>query len=385
MSSKILYICTGHQDQDHKVDYLIQLLKKVKSEGGDVCYGTHCNYRLNDISEYCNIIFDNNNEYLTEEFFYENCDYITEDTFSDCFTYTFKPNDKIILKKLYSTSHSKPCFLNIKNVIHFAKANNYEWIVYFEYDSLLPDGNLHEKIKKRIRVLENSNKVGYGYIAEDMRIGLIFPHLFISKVDIFYEYEKFNQPSKTNLEFLKTYGNILPEEILFRIFTNNENFILNSAFNLESDYDYHSDLTHSLSGIEPFSIYTAMESIINKTDLSIFKRECMLEFYPTKVSENIYTLYFWFINRSDVNYIFDYVEVSIDNNVVLFLENIHKGLSWWFEHIITNYQMNSESNNIVKLKYQVNLPNGEKHKEETKLHLKSLDKYHLYKNVEFLD
>lgn len=378
--SKILYICTGHQDQDYKVDYLLEILKKVKSEGGDICYGTHCDYRLDDIYEYCDyVIYDKNNEYLNEEYFLENCQEINDDSFSGFFNYTYSPNNDIELIKLFNTSHTKPCIINIKNSISVAKSNNYDWVVYFEYDSLLPDGNLHDKIKKRVRVLENMNKNGYAYIAEDMRKGLLFPHLFISKTDVFYNDEKFKKTCNTNLEFLKVYGNIVSEEILFDIF-NNDNFILTSSFNLESDYEYNADLKGSLSGNDRFSLFDASESKHHKTDVDIFMSSCKLEIYPLKISDGLYNIDFWLIQRNDVSYIFDYIKVKIDGVNVIYLENFVRDYQGWYTaNIINGYNVDYNSDTLVEIDYQVNLPNSEKLSDTFKINLKYIDKYHLYK------
>lgn len=384
LDSKILYICIGHQDADYKVEYLLELLKKVKSQGCNICYGTHCSYRLNDISEYCDVIYDKNNEYLTEEFFFENIQEVREETFTECFRYTYTPNHKIELMKLFNTSQGKPCFLNIKNVLSFAKSNDYEWIVFFEYDSLLPEYNLHEKVKKRIRVLNNLNKDGYGYMAEDMRSGVLFPHLFISKVDVFYNDKNFNLPSRSNIDYLRTYGNNVPEEILWRIFNSNEKFILTSAYNLESDYDYDKDLTDSISGKAPFSIFALSECQHEKSETKKFKRDCSFGFYPSKNSEGLFNLDFYLTKKSDTVYNFDFIKVYVDDEIVMNFETTSFSLSWYFDTVIKNYQI-EDIDKIIRIEYQLKLPDGETLSEEIKMNMRHIEKYFLYKNAKYID
>jgi len=386
MKSNILYICVGHQDQDYKVDYLLKILKKVKEEGGDICYGTHSSFRLNEISDYCDyIIYDKNNEYLDDNFFFQNCQSIEGGVFSGRFIYTYRPTDGIILTNLFSTSHNKPCMVNIKNVMSIAKSNDYEWVVFFEYDSLLPDGNLHEKVKKRIRVLENTYKSGYGYISEDMRKGLLFPHLFISRTDVFYNDKDFVKPFRTKLQFLKTYGNLVTEEILSRIFSNNENFVLTSSFNIESDYDFDTDLTNSLSGNDRFSLFDVNDANHHKTHSDIFKRECKLEFYPNKLSDNVYNIDFWITQRNNISYNFDYIKILIDGQEIISLENFVKdSQSWYCRNVISNYNFSVDPNILIELNYQVRLPNSEIIKDTFKMNLENIEKYFLYRNSEYI-
>lgn len=386
MNSNILYICVGHQDQDHKVDYLLNILKRVKEEGGDICYGTHTDFRLSEISEYCDyIIYDKNNEYLDDNFFFQNCQSVEENAFSGFFTYTYSPVDGIILKNMFSTSHNKPCMVNIKNSVSIAKSNNYEWIVFFEYDSLLPDGNLHERVKKRIKVLENTGKSGYGYVAEDMRKGLLFPHLFISKTDVFYNDKSFVKPCRTNLEFLKTYGNLVTEEILLRIFNNNENFILTSSFNIESDYDFDNDLTNSLSGNDRFSLFDAGDANHHKIHSDIFKRECKLEFYPVKISDNVYNIDFWITQRNNISYNFDYIKILIDGHEIINLQNfVRDSKGWHSMNVISNYNLGVDPNILLEFNYQVTLPNSEVITNTFKMNLENLEKYFLYRNLEHI-
>lgn len=383
MKSDILYICTGHQDQDYKVDYLLEIISKVKNEGGIVCYGTHCDYRLNEIYGLCDhVIYEKNNEYLSEEFLFENCEQISEDSMSNFFNYWYSPNQSILLQKAYISNHSKPCITNIKNVISFAKSNDYKWIVYFEYDSLLPDSNLVNKIEKKIKVLENLNKDGYAYLAEDTRKGLLFPHLFISKVEVFYKDNKFNNSIEQNLDYLKNYSNICPEEILLNIFSV-DNFILTSAFNLESDYDYDYDLTQSLKGEKRLSKFDALDALHHKNELDIFKRECKIEFYPSLTPDGFYNIDLWIVKNNESKYVFEYISVTIDETEVLSLKNftIDGSYTWYCEHVLQNYDLTNDSRELIQVRYQVTLPNSEIFTDSSILKLKHLDKCILFKEA----
>ena len=215
-----------------------------------------------------------------------------------------------------------------------------------------------------------------------MRKGLLFPHLFISKTDVFYNDKSFVKSCRTNLEFLKTYGNLVTEEILSRIFSNNENFVLTSSFNIESDYDFNNDLTNSLSGKDRFSLFDAGDANHHKIHSDIFKRECKLEFYPVKVSENVYNIDFWITQRNNISYNFDYIKILINGQEILNLQNfVRDSKGWYCTNVISNYNV-VDPNILVELNYQVILPNSEVITNTFKFNLENLEKYFLYRHIE---
>jgi hypothetical protein len=151
----ILFICTAHQVNDDRVNHLLHNFKILKDQNLDVCLTTHSNYGLDKLSEYCDyLVFDKDNYFPSLQDLLGNLRNIDISKFNTRFHSFHNINigdQPTVLKSFFWESHSKSALSNFKNGIDIAETRNYKWIVYLEYDTVLPEINLREYFLNKIR------------------------------------------------------------------------------------------------------------------------------------------------------------------------------------------------------------------------------------------
>lgn len=291
----ILFIITSHQVNDDRVNHLVNNLKKIKEQNIDICVTTHCDYGIEKISQYCDyLVYDKDNYYPKLQDILDNLQYIDLNRLKSRFhAYSdlFFNGNKTALSSYFFECHSKSALANFKNGINIAMSRNYKWVVYLEYDIILPNLNLKEYFTNKINELESLDKDGHGYYCEDGRKSLIWPLFFIIKTKIFSDDENFMSNWQESIsKYLLTYGNMSFEEIIDSILNRN-NFISESAFNINNNMGY------SIKDMEELSIFHQRQLPQFTFDLFNFY---YTRLFAVKNDDDSYGLEFWFVIKEKV-------------------------------------------------------------------------------------
>ena len=399
MNNKILFICSGHQDNDNKLEYVINNLKALSRQNLDICYASHTDYGIDKLSKYCKyLVYDKDNLFPNESDLFNNLENIDEDRFKFLITSYFGFPFGRLNNRLFLT-HSKSALSILKNSVYLAKANNYDWIVYFEYDAVLPDINLKDYFEEKIQYLDNNKLDGDFYHCEGDRFPLIWPHFFISKPSLFLNDKNFNSDFSTSDSFVKLYANQFFEQILTELvgLYHDENNIMRNRTNIS--------IRSSNEIIDDFKFTSVNKSVCEQGVLSKFSlgdkekdeneknsNSCanhfpwFVELYPKEIEKDVFQLLLViYSGNTDKNQLFklNYLSVTDDNNTNLVnLNDIELKLGHWQSYIVlNNYKLKPEEENIF-IDYCIELVNVRKVNVNYKLNLNQLNKY---KNFRFLE
>ncbi len=217
-NKKILAICTGHQNNDAKVEHLKNLLSRIKKDGVDVCYCTHTPYRIDEISDLVKFVYyDSDNKFPTEQELVDSLSDIDENKITGTYHF-FRTLGGRQYKKFFWESHNRSALSNFKNGVSIACQLGYEWITFFDYDIMIPPKNLSEYLEDSIELLESQGLNGLFYMCDGPRTGYIWPMLYVCRPQIFSEHPDFSNPwQRSSKDYYINFGNICFEEIITRI------------------------------------------------------------------------------------------------------------------------------------------------------------------------
>lgn len=368
----ILFICTAHQVNDDRVNHLVHNFKILKEQNLDICLATHSNYGLDKLSDYCDyLVFDKDNYFPSLQDLLDSLEKIDISKFDTNFHAYRNINlggKETVLKSFFWESHSKSALANFKNAIDIARTRNYKWIVYLEYDTVLPEINLREYFLNKIEEIESQNKNGHGYICEDGRHPLIWPLFFISKTKIFSEDQNLmNVWQESVSNYFQTFGNKSFEEVIDNIIKKN-NFILESAFQINSNMGY------SIKNMEELSIFHQRDLVKDK----INPLDCYYpRFFINKKDNNFYDVELWIIIDKKIPDEKEFKVNIYENDVNVRQLEIHDTHipSWRLFPIYDN--INSSLDKKIKFETIIIFENKEDYIFSCEFNLNQIEKYHL--------
>lgn len=385
--NNILFICSGHQDSDSRLEHVLGNLKKLSDMNIDICYTTHCSNGLEKISKYCKyLIYDSNNLFPNESDLFNNLESISLEKFEFLLTsYKDLPIGKIN-NRLFLT-HSKPALSNFRNGVYTAINKNYSWIVYIEYDIVLPEIDILKYFKDKVEYLNSNNLEGDFYHCVDERHPLIWPHFFICRPEIFRDDVDFNSNLESSEDFIKIYANRFFEQILNRIVRSKNNVIIRSGDEIINDLNFNIDnsIICDQGVLSKFSS-SGKNSDINELDLTSSKNHSPwnIELYTLGNNDEYgLNLVIHSLGGSNEIYKLNYLNISDDNsNSLLTLNDMELKINNWYSfNILSNYRIKSEIENIY-VEYSIEMINVKKINVSYKLNLNSLDKY---KHLRFIN
>ncbi len=368
----ILFICTAHQVNDDRVNHLLHNFKILKDQNLDVCLTTHSNYGLDKLSEYCDyLVFDKDNYFPSLQDLLNNLDNIDISKFNTRF-HSYRNihlgNQETSLKSYFWESHSKSALSNFKNGIDIAKTRNYKWIVYLEYDTVLPEINLREYFLNKIKELETKNKDGHAYICEDSRYPLIWPLFFISKTNVFSEDKNLMSSWQEYISsYFNFFGNKSFEEVVDDIIKKN-NFILDNAFQINSNMGY------SINKMEEISLFHQRDLVKDKINPLDFYYP---RFFVNKKDNNLYDVELWIIIDNKVPDEKEFkIKIFEDDKIIreLIVHDTHIP-SWRSYPIYEN--VDSSINKKIKFEAIITFNNKEDFIFSCEFNLNQIEKYYL--------
>lgn len=372
-NKNILFICSAYQNNDDKLKHLKKNLNELKKQEIDICLTTHSSYGLDELASECKyIIYDYDNNYTNLQDLLDNLENIQNEKlinlFHSYYTFTFE-NQQQYLRTFFWESHSKPTLSCLKNAINLAKSKKYEWIVYFEYDIILPSCDLNLYFQNLIDKLENENKVGHAYMCPDSRHPLIWPMFFLVKTDVFYEDDNFKSNwQKSPSKFYANFGIQNFEQIIDTIIKKRD-VIIEEPGEIIKNMDYQD---------RDFRFLTLFGAHMVTTDF--FGKRNPLEFYNPKFyarkkDDDKYDLELFFISYEKIP---DEQGVSLtvlEDNEIVFQTNLNIiANSYTYFLIYQNIDKNFEK--VVELKMRITIPKADDFDYTYKFNLKNIEKYH---------
>ncbi len=154
-----LVVLASYINTDTKRDIVVDTLKHLKEQNIDVCMVMHSNQYLNDVVKYVKYLYyDYDNEYVDIQDFYTNTELLNDKNCSIGFSNVWLAgndwNTRIHIKPEYSR-----CALSLlRNGSIISHINNYDWVVYLEYDIPVPSAGYKKLIEDKINILNRDNK-----------------------------------------------------------------------------------------------------------------------------------------------------------------------------------------------------------------------------------
>lgn len=381
MGDRVLYIVSGHQDRKEVLDFVIENLKKIQQPDVDICYVTHASLGIDEISKYCKyVVFDRDNEYPTEKQFIENLNYIQkEELLGNLFVNRFTGFRKNTTR--FFEHHSRGATSNLRSGVDIAIARGYDWIVYFEADTVLPDKPIKDHFDGVIDFLNRESKKGYYYECLNGRTGVAWPHLFIFKTEVFSSNEKFMSDwTDSSQSFLRCYGNKYFEQIL-------ENTVSDSDVIKVPSTRYNEDFgcNHTSAEAE-ISLYNAIDSEYhNSHPRRRFNDFVNVGIYANLIETEIYNLEIWIdVKRPSGGYTISDLSITLvdgkKEDLLFFME--YRDLNqeiWYFNTFISNYKYNPFDRRYVQLSYKIKSNDAFLFEDGYKVYLSSLEKFHFVK------
>lgn len=256
MKNRILYLCTAHQNTEQKVNHVLRLLKGLSVHGVDVCFVSHVPNGLDKIAESCQFVsYDNDNGPVTVSYAAENLDKFPEHNLSKfrIFRSMSLGEATLTVHTGFIEYHTKPALSLMRSGIVAAKNFGYEWVVYMEYDTVLPpDGfDLKGHFERLASRLDGEGKEGLFYTCEgkdDFRNGTVWPFMFLCRTSVFLRDRDFmSQWQRSPGEFFRRFGNLSYEEILEKIAGRNNTVEFRNAFKIKEDMNYNFEHLTELS------------------------------------------------------------------------------------------------------------------------------------------
>lgn len=336
MNQKILYLVTSFQNSDEKVEHVISFIEKLKSMGVDICFSTHVGNGLDRISKLCEyVIFDNDNNPVKLPDAVEVIGSFPEHNLSKF--YTFKSywlgQTNLIINNRFVEYHVKPALSLLKNGVLEAKKYGYDWIVYMEYDTLLPENGFDLKgyFENLSVELEKKNLKGLFYLCEGedgFRNNVVWPFMLLGKTDLFTENEELmSNWDRSEKTFFQTYGNLSFEEILQKIGEKNNKVEFRNAFRIKEDMGYN------FNNVWELSIFGSESR--NDKRITQLKKYLDFDLVAVKKENNLFDLN---IIRSTSN--FNSEEDNLDDVIFLGIDVTLEGEKIFTTLINENYKYN---------------------------------------------
>lgn len=372
-----LFICTGHQSTQDKIKHVESLLSTLKNQGGSVCYTTHVSDGLSKISELCDyIVYDRDDYFPDEEQLLEALPDIP-DCLLDPSQYLFYNFGSFELRWKWVRSHSKPALANFKNGLDVAKSHGFEWIVYLEYDTILPPINVVDYFDNKIKELVLQGMDGHFYLLPGTPC--VWPFFFVCRTDIFVKDENFYSAWQTsNIEYFKKIGLLPIEELLLRIASK-------SKVVFESLESVNKNMGYQINKTSDVSIFNANDEpekkkYFGKNDPFDF---CVIDMIPTIKNGVVGSLELWVILGSPIP---DSPRLIIDvyrdgENIIHFdgFNTSQPAGSWTCFHILSDVEYCKEKSSLIKLQSVFETSQGTFTKSIT-LNMRDIEKYSMCKS-----
>jgi hypothetical protein len=383
-NSNTLLICTGHQDNEKKVEYALQHLKKIKSDGCDICFVTHVPNGLSEISEICDyVIYDKNNSYCSESTVIENLYNVPIESLNNVIQTSYFINNTKLISSFHS-NHTKALLISIKNGMKLAKQKGYDWICTMEYDSMITKINLHDYLVSKTFTLDKLGKLAYVYHTEDFRGGfLLYPHMLLYNISLLEKTDFFNIPWENNdLEYSKLFGNRCAEQLLREIIQPfQEQCVIRSAWEINSDFRYNLEdlLTNNKFHLEDSKIFNSQSYYGKVLDVNFYCESTENGYnMPLCITASIHANGYKVKNISVL-----FKGSNEDARQVLAIKDpIELSHNAWFTfNTIENYQVTGEDDKLI-LSYVIVEPSGKESEHSHFVPLSQLDKYLYIKKLE---
>ena len=379
MDNKILFICTGHQSTDKKVEHVKTLLSQLKAQGADICFTTHIPNGLEEITPLCDyLVYDKDDYFPDENQLLKALPDIPNDRLNASY-YAFYNFGKFELRWNWVRSHSKPAVANFKNGLTIAKERGYEWIVYLEYDTVLPGGNIVEYFYGRMEEFKNNGTDGHFYLWPNNGAPTVWPIFFLCKTDIFTSDDTFYTDwQKSNVEYFKKIGILPIEELLMRIASKRKVIF-------EPMEAINTNMGYNITKTSEVSIFNALDEPENKTyfgKLNPFDF-FIIDLMPVINSGKIEALELWVVSKDPIpkppKLI---VEVYKDGNRIINFDDFNTSIpfgAWTCFPIISDIEQAKKDDIIIDLSITFETDEGNFTKSIT-LHMKDIEKYSMYKH-----
>jgi len=213
-NSDILLIISSHHNSDEKLNLLISNLNTLKKTNIDICLATHCDYKLDLLSEKVKyLIYDKNNDFVFHKDVLSNLKQLNKFTTQDRARIFAKVSD-ITYERCLTSGHVFAATSNLKNSVDIAISKNYKWVLLLEYDVDLPNIDLGSFFRKRIEFLKKQKKQSYTYYNESCN-NWIIPFFALIDVSLFKNNTVFMSDwCESKIKFLQTFGYRFYEMIL---------------------------------------------------------------------------------------------------------------------------------------------------------------------------
>jgi hypothetical protein len=173
-----LVVVSGHVTDEEKKDYVVQLLDTLKKENLNLCYVTHASNYLEELSKRVDFLYYDKNNLLMSD-----ADYLTHSNLLDATSYNYGvfyrwnnlPFGKVIMNTI--VKHGPAVVILTKNAIDIANSNHFKWIVFIEYDIILPKNGFAQFIRDKLALLISNNKKCLLYQRPDA--AFIYPGILI--------------------------------------------------------------------------------------------------------------------------------------------------------------------------------------------------------------
>jgi hypothetical protein len=363
MKKDYLVIFASHIDNEDKKEIALKTLKSLKSEEVDVCISTHCGKYISELSNYCNyVLYDYDNSLVTIQDYYDNVELLNDTNCSIGSNIFWLGYSDMGYTEIYTyPEYSKAALMLLRNGIHIAKANEYKWIIYIEYDIPSPISGYKKLIEDNIKILDENKKLCFLYEAYLYGPNLIWPAFAIFDTDTFYNSDTMLKSKwyKNQTEWIKYWGNSGFEYCL--------EHCIKSTYT--SDMVLRENIHNSVKkiwGVEDYANLSKSYTLRTKS-VSI-----IAHLYPNKTKNGNYTLYFTAFNTSDLNKIYD-VKIKSENTILFNISEyeLHPN-AWWALEVPV------DGADTINLSYKVIEYSGlEKHFTQ-KINTKDLEKIHKY-------
>ena len=265
-----LVIFCAHVDSPEKKKVVLETLNHMKDENIDVCYLSHSNMYLEEISskvKFCS--YDSDNEFLDRSIYLENVD-LLQNNIENNMTYCSGEFGTII-DLMPGSPHTKSALKLLKSGTIISHCNFYEWTIYLEYDVPIPKCGFRELIESKINILTNKNKKCFYYKNDEVTAKYLWGCMFIYKTENIYKNDRFlfTDWSCNARNWVKTWGlgffEAIVESVMKESFTSDEILTENIRESSEKIWNIH-----QYGNLSRFSYFDSQYSLDHFLKIGIF-------------------------------------------------------------------------------------------------------------------
>ena len=268
--NKFLVILCAHVETVEKKNVVLETISSMNNEGIDVCYLSHTNLYLDEISEkvkFC--YYDSNNEYLERGIYLENADLLA-DLIETNMSY-FSSDFGTIIDFIPGSPHTRSALRLFKNGTNISYSNFYDWTIYMEYDLHIPTKGFKHFFDSKIKLLVESNKKCFYYRNDEIHTKYLWGGLFIYKTVNIYENSKLTlfDWSGSSRKWVEAWGlgvfESIVESIIKQSFSEDEIIVENIRYASEDVWNIS-----NYGNLGRFSYYDSPYSLEHVMKIGIF-------------------------------------------------------------------------------------------------------------------